>query len=76
MSTALKSSIHQLIDEIENEELLETLRDFLYLKKTTKPGKMWDELPDEKKEEIILSLEESEDESTLIPREQFLKRNK
>lgn len=76
MSTTLKSSVHQLVDEIENEQLLETLRDFLSLRKETQPGKLWEELPEDKKQEILLTLEESADESTLISREDFLKRKK
>ncbi|MDP2042851.1 MAG: hypothetical protein Q8S14_15375 [Algoriphagus sp.] len=76
MSTTLKSSVHQLVDEIENEQLLETLRDFLSLRKETQPGKLWEDLPEDKKQEILLALEESADESTLISREDFLKRKK
>lgn len=76
MSETLKDSVHQLIDEIDNKQLLETLRDFLSLRKETKPGKLWEELPEDKKQDILLALEESADESTLISREDFLKRKK
>ena len=72
MSATLKASVHQLLEEIENEQLLETLRDFLSLRKDSHPGKLWEELPEEKKQQIILSLEESADESTLINRQEFL----
>ncbi len=72
MSTTLKSSIHQLVDEIDNEQLLETLRNFLALRKNSSPGKLWEELHEDKKQEIFLALEESEDESTLITREELL----
>lgn len=76
MSETLKYSVHQLVEEIDNEQLLETLRDFLSLRKETQPGKLWEELPEDKKQEILLALEESADESTLISREDFLKRKK
>ena len=76
MSTTLKSSIYQLVDEIENVQLLETIRDFLASRKNSTPGQLWAELPEEKKQEILSALEESEDESTLITREDFLKREK
>lgn len=76
MSETLKDSVHQLIDEIDNKQLLETLRDFLSLRKETQPGKLWEELPEDKKKEILVALEESADESTLISREDFLKRKK
>ncbi len=76
MSETLKDSVHQLIEEIDNKQLLETLRDFLLLRKETQPGKLWEELPEDKKQDILLALEESTDESTLISREDFLKRKK
>jgi hypothetical protein len=76
MLETLKGSVHQLVEEIDNEQLLETLRDFLSLRKETQPGKLWEELPEDKKQEILLALEESADESTLISREDFLKRKK
>ena len=76
MSNTLKSSVHQLVEEIENEQLLETLRNFLELRKDAQPGKLWEELSDEKKQDIFLALEESEDESTLISREDFFKSKK
>lgn len=76
MSETLKDSVHQLVEEIDNEQLLETLRDFLSLRKETQPGKLWEELPEDKKQDILLALEESADESTLISREDFLKRKK
>ncbi len=46
------------------------------LRKETMPGKLWEELPEDKKQEILLALEESADESTLISRADFLKRKK
>ncbi len=39
-----------------------------------KTGRLLEELPDEKKEEILNALKESEDETTLISREDFLKK--
>ena len=72
MTANLKSSLHQLIEEIENEQLLTTLRDFLLLRKTTPAGKLWRELPKETKADIFLSIEESKDPTNLITREEFL----
>ncbi|MBN7812571.1 hypothetical protein J0A68_16575 [Algoriphagus sp. H41] len=48
MTNTLKTSVHQLVDEIENEQLLETLRDFLSLRKALPSGKLWEELPEDK----------------------------
>ena len=72
MTANLKSSLHQLIEDIENEQLLTTLRDFLLLQKTTPEGKLWRELPNETKADIFLSLEESKDPANLVSRKEFL----
>lgn len=77
MSTVkLKSNIHDIVDRIQNEELLQTIYDFLKVKETNKPGELWESLTKEQKEEVYLSFEESEDESNLIDRESFFKRTK
>ena len=64
----LKSSIHKIIDGIQSEQLLQTLYDFLKVKETSTPGKLWDSLSQEQKNELLLAFEESEDESNLIDR--------
>jgi hypothetical protein len=74
MSTRLKSSVIQLVEEIENEQLLETLRDFLQFKKANSHGKLWNELPKENQEAIFLSLEEAKNPDNLMSREEFLPR--
>ena len=73
MSSRLKSSVIQLVEEIENEQLLETLRDFLQFKKVNSPGKLWNELPKENQEAIFLALEEAENPANLMSRKAFLK---
>ena len=73
MSTHLKSSVLQLVQEIENEQLLETLRDFLQFKKVNSPGKLWNELPKENQEAIFLGLKEAENPTNLLSRLAFLK---
>lgn len=72
----LKSNIHNIVDRIQNEELLQTIYDFLKVKETNKSGELWKSLTKEQKEEVYLSFEESEDDSNLIDRELFFKRNK
>lgn len=77
MSTVkLKSNIHNIVDRIQNEELLQTIYDFLKVKETSKSGGLWESLTKEQKEEVYLSFEESEDDSNLIDRESFFKRTK
>lgn len=62
------------MQEIENEQLLETLRDFLQFKKANSPGKLWNELPKENQEAIFLALEEAEKPANLMSRDEFLPR--
>ena len=74
--TKLKSNIHQIVDRIQSEQLLETIYDFLKTRETTKPGEIWNGLTDEQKNEVLLSFEESEVEENLIDIDEVIKRNK
>lgn len=77
MSTIdLKSNIHKIVDEIQSEQLLQTLYDFLKVKATNKPGGVWDTLTEEQKQEVLLAYKESEDEKNLIDREKVFARTK
>ncbi len=73
MHNSLKSSLNKLIAEIEDEEFLIALRDFLRFKKANSPGKLWNELPKENQEAIFLALEEAENPANLLSRLAFLK---
>ncbi|MCM0042851.1 MAG: hypothetical protein NBV61_08815 [Algoriphagus sp.] len=73
MYTALKSSLYQLIEEIEDEKFLKALRDFLQFKKVNSPGKLWNELPKENQKAIFSALEEAENPANLMFRKAFLK---
>lgn len=75
-TTKLKSSIHQIIDRIESEQLLETIYDFLKTRETTKPGEIWNSLTDEQKKEVMLSFEESEEEKNLVKIDEVINRKK
>lgn len=75
-TTKLKSSIHQIVDRIQSEQLLETIYDFLKTRENTKPGEIWKSLTDEERSEVLLSFEESEDEQNLVDIDEVIKRNK
>ena len=72
----LKSNIHQIVDRIQSEQLLETIYDFLKTRETTKPGEIWNNLTEEQKKEVLLSFEASEDEKNLVDIEEVIKRKK
>jgi hypothetical protein len=66
MSTIeLRSSIHKIVDSIQNEQLLQTLYEFLKTRETTAQG-VWPTLNDDEKKEILLAFDESEDDKNLI----------
>ena len=75
-ATKLKSNIHQIVDRIQSEELLETIYDFLKTREATKPGEIWSSLTEEQKKEVLLSFDESEDDKNLVDLDQVIKRNK
>ncbi|MEQ8358738.1 MAG: hypothetical protein RH860_04565 [Cytophagales bacterium] len=74
--TELKSVIHQIVDRIQSEHLLETIYDFLKTRENSKPGEIWESLTVEQKREVLISFEESEDEKNLIDIEDVIKRKK
>ena len=41
---ALKSDLHKILDRIENEELLQTIYDFLKLRENAQGGQIWENL--------------------------------
>jgi len=62
----IRSHLHQIIDGIQNEQFLQTLYDFLRVKKTDSEQGIWNALSTEQKAEVMLAFEESEDENNLI----------
>ena len=72
----LKSNIHKIVDGIQSEQLLQTLYDFLKVRETNKPGRLWDTLTEKQKQEVLLAYDESEDENNLIDREKVFRRTK
>ena len=74
MSTVeLKSSLHQLIDGIENAKFLESIHDILSEKKNAKQGSLWSSLTAEQKSEVLEAYEESESLGNLIPHSEVLR---
>ena len=75
-SIELKSNIHKMVDGIQNEQLLQTLYDFLKIRATSQPGNLWNSLTEEQKQEVLLAFEESEDDINLINRDEIFKKSK
>ena len=67
MSTIeLKSNLHKIVDKIDNEQLLQTIYDFLKLSENSQEGQIWKSLTEEQKNEVYLSYQESEDDKNLV----------
>ena len=60
-----------MVDGIQNEQLLQTLYDFLKIRATSQPGNLWSSLTKEQRKEILLAFDESEDEKNLINRDEI-----
>ena len=75
----LKKSFHRQSDELEDEkELVKLYEYFILLEKNFEKADndWWDDLTDKQKADIESSINESEDESNLIPHEQVMKDSK
>ena len=67
MSTIeLKSNLHKIVGKIDNEQLLQTIYDFLKLSENSQEGQIWKSLTEEQKKEVYLSYQESEDDKNLV----------
>ncbi len=74
MSTLeLKSNIHKIVETIQNEQLLQTIYDFLNTNKNNESAKLWETLTDVQKNEVLLAYSESEDENNLIDGDEIFK---
>jgi len=72
-TSELKSNIHKTVDSIQNEQLLQTIYDFLKSKEKIKPGKIWESLTEEQKNEVLLAYKESENENNLLDSDELFK---
>ncbi|PZV83614.1 hypothetical protein CLV31_106231 [Algoriphagus aquaeductus] len=70
----LKSDLQKIIERIDNEQLLQTVYDFLKQREDSKEGEFWKSLTDEQKKEIYLWYEESENDENLIAWENLKKK--
>ena len=71
----LKQNFHQLIDSIDNEKLLINFYDLIRKRSSTKEGQLWNRLSNYEQEELLLSLEESENPENLISHDEMKKKH-
>ena len=68
----LKTNIHKMVEGIENENVLQSLFDFLSVKKGQENSNFWKSLNSGQKQEILLAFDESESTDNLMDKETFL----
>jgi hypothetical protein len=77
MSTPeLKKHFHQLIDKIDNEDLLIKFYDLMKRSSSSREGQLWNRLTKEEQEELLRSVEESENSENLISHEEMKRKHK
>ncbi len=69
----LKTNLHELIEEIQNPSLLESLYDILEARKRSSTGGLWSSLTGEQQKEVLLAFDESENLDELIQHSQVLR---
>ncbi|RXK84542.1 hypothetical protein EST62_09415 [Chlorobaculum sp. 24CR] len=67
----LKRSFHSLIDSINNDSLLMNFYDLMKTRTSTKEGQLWNRLTEDEQEELLMTLEESENPENLISNEEM-----
>lgn len=65
----IRTNLHQLIDEIENDQLLIKLYDILSKSKDQNEGDLWNQLSDEQRKELLISESESKYKENLVDHE-------
>lgn len=66
----LRSNIHKIVDSIKNEQLLQSLYEFLKSRESSSAG-VWDLLSEDEKKEVLLAFDESEKDENLASKDAF-----
>jgi len=74
--TKLRSNLHKLIDQIDNQNLLEEYYKEIKSIIEKSRGNVWDKLTDEQKKEVLLSYEESEEDDRLLDHDTVMNKYK
>ena len=69
----LKSNLHKLVDRIEDERLLRAIYSFLDNRENSEDGRMWKQLTEEQRQEVLRAYDESEDDANLLDDEDVWK---
>ena len=72
----LRKNFHLLIDNIENETLLNNFYDLMKSRYSAKDFQLWNKLTTQEQEELLLTLEESNNPDYLINQDDMKKKHK
>lgn len=73
---AIKSDLHKLIEEVDDEKLLERFYQEIVTVISNSQKSIWNDLPEAQKKQILMSYEESKDEDNLIDHEEVMTKYK
>ena len=59
MQSDIRKSLHQLIDEIDNEKLLMKFYELLLSSKEQKGGELWNQLSNKQRDELLIAESDS-----------------
>jgi predicted transcriptional regulator len=77
MNTAeLKQNFHQLIENINNDDILLGFYKLMKQSSTEKSGQLWSQLTPDEQNELLQSFAESENEENLISHEEMKRKHK
>jgi hypothetical protein len=76
MVTSIKQKLHDLIDQIDNESILNQIYALINLKNSSKGDRLWNNLTPEEQSEVLLSLKESQDQNNLISNDEVKKQHR
>jgi hypothetical protein len=76
MATSIKQKLHDLIDSIDNDSILNQVYELISQKNTSTESDLWSKLTNDQQKEVLLSLEESEEPYNLISQEEVKKNHK
>ncbi len=74
--TELKSSVHQLIDQIDDPSFLELIHDLIDFRLNHSEGALWATLTESQKQTVLDRLSEVNDPSTHYSHDEVKKANK
>ncbi len=72
-TTELKNNLLEMMSNIQDEQFLRSLYDFLKGREKSKTSQLWGKLSDIEKEQVFLAYEESENKEDLIPYKEIFK---